>query len=581
MKSAEVEKILDSFKLINEENGYQSASIFIAPVEHSLNKKLLKRDLSKINKDGWKIVHRADDSDDFKAYFNNKRQILHLNELGNDAIKQSVTDKMFTHKEEDSINSILDSIENSGTMFELLPQPEKNFINKDLYFDADHYAGMRYHFTINWVHLWLFNTGIGMLSFKAKLIRVEDKSSGVSYQTDIGHIAKFNRCMRCKHEITDKKVSFYTYEDQKISESHFFKDIAIDNWLKNSPNSSSMILALDSESIDQKLLQNQYSHMRVLTWAYLNPYRKDGKINQDRKVLWNMPNVWPEHGYESIDSSLFEKDWGALASSLHFANMEGYPSIKDYLLYDLAETGEYLSSWRENNVWALNPEYLKSLLQNQHIEVFAEKDGLAVKEALAFISTRTPETMDPNLLLAEEWESLHYPLYIFMLHVDAAINKFEKLTTNAYKAPERYLQRTKDFQKFRNTFWFHQYGSRNTSRVIANKINLALDIDERFEHIEKEMQEVSNSIVQATQQIKSILITMILILVYPIWLWVDANQMLDNLKILFVEKPIESLGLISLTIVVVPIFYMIFDKQIKNTISFIWSKLLSVRYHDE
>ena len=125
------------------------------------------------------------------------------------------------------------------------------------------------------------------------------------------------------------------------------------------------------------------------------------------------------------------------------------------------------------------------------------------------------------------------------------------------------------------------YGSRNTSRIIANKINFALDIDERFEHIEKEMQEVSNSIVQATQQIKSILITMILILVYPIWLWVDANQMLDNLKILFVEKPVESLGLISLTIVVVPIFYMIFDKQIKNTISFIWSKLLSVRYHDE
>ena len=41
MKSAEVEKILDSFKLINEENDYQSASIFIAPVEHSLNKKLL------------------------------------------------------------------------------------------------------------------------------------------------------------------------------------------------------------------------------------------------------------------------------------------------------------------------------------------------------------------------------------------------------------------------------------------------------------------------------------------------------------------------------------------------------------
>ena len=176
--------------------------------------------------------------------------------------------------------------------------------------------------------------------------------------------------MRCKHEIIDKKVCFYTYEGQKISESYFFKDIAIDNWLKNSPDSPSMILALDSESIDQKLLQNQYSHMKVLTWAYLNPYKKDGKINEDHKILWNMPTVWPEHGYEGIDSSLFKKDWGALASSLHFASMEGYPSIKDYLLYDLAETGQYLSSWNENNVWALNPEYLKSLLQNQHIEIY-------------------------------------------------------------------------------------------------------------------------------------------------------------------------------------------------------------------
>ena len=62
MNPSEAEKIIDSFKFINEENDYQSASIFIAPVEHSLNKKLLKRDLPKINKDGWEIGHRADDS---------------------------------------------------------------------------------------------------------------------------------------------------------------------------------------------------------------------------------------------------------------------------------------------------------------------------------------------------------------------------------------------------------------------------------------------------------------------------------------------------------------------------------------
>jgi hypothetical protein len=485
---------------------------------------------------------------------------------------------MFPGDNDSYDKAVIESIENSGTMFELSSQPDQNFLNTDLYFETDYYQGERYYFTLDYVHLWLFNTGIGMLCFKAKLIRVENKESGVSDTSTLAHIARFNRCLRSFENI-EGNTRFFTYEHTQIAQGHFFKDIILDKWLSNGPDESSTVLGLTANA-KGKLLDKQYSHMKVFTWATLNPRSGNEQWDINKELIWEMPYMWPKPDTANIVNDLSDKNWTPLASSMHYAIMEGYPSVKDYFLYEFAETGDSLSAYNSNHIYAVNPEYLKYILQNQHIEMYAEKDGLATNESLAFISTRTPELIDVASV-PPNWQSNIYPLYILQLHVHEAINKFENVTTDAYKAPERYLQQIKDFQMFRNSFWFHQYGNKAQDKIVARKIDNALNIDARFNHLEKEMQEVANSIVQATQQIKTIVFTTTLILLYPIWLWIDANQILDELKIYYTEDPYESLGITFLALFLIQVFLVIFNKPIKTIISLIWSKMLSIRYYNE
>lgn len=583
MNPTDIEKIIDSFKYLNDDSSTNSGSIFVAPLNHLLTKKLFKKNLQQIHKDGWKTVKGTKNSEGFKAYFadhslKEKKQIFHLDHIGSEAIRKSVTNKMFPGDNDSYDKAVIESIENSGTMFELSSQPDQNFLNTDLYFETDYYQGERYYFTLDYVHLWLFNTGIGMLCFKAKLIRVENKESGVSDTSTLAHIARFNRCLRSFENI-EGNTRFFTYEHTQIAQGHFFKDIILDKWLSNGPDESSTVLGLTANA-KGKLLDKQYSHMKVFTWATLNPRSGNEQWDINKELIWEMPYMWPKPDTANIVNDLSDKNWTPLASSMHYAIMEGYPSVKDYFLYEFAETGDSLSAYNSNHIYAVNPEYLKYILQNQHIEMYAEKDGLATNESLAFISTRTPELIDVASV-PPNWQSNIYPLYILQLHVHEAINKFENVTTDAYKAPERYLQQIKDFQMFRNSFWFHQYGNKAQDKIVASKIDNALNIDARFNHLEKEMQEVANSIVQATQQIKTIVFTTTLILLYPIWLWIDANQILDELKIYYTEDPYESLGITFLALFLIQVFLVIFNKPIKTIISLIWSKMLSIRYYNE
>ena len=585
MDPTEITKIMESFKYVNEELEKKSASIFIAPLEHSLSRKVFKRNLHKLRKDGWGVIKGTNDPDGFKAYFADNsatgiKQIFHLDHIGNEAIRKSITSKMFTLDDLKDDKAIIDSIENAGTMLELLPSPNKNFIGQDLYFESDYFPTERYHFVINYVHLWLFNTGIGMLCFKAKLIRVEDTDFVKDKKINLSHIARFNRCMRCLHEIRGGNTIFYS-DKTKIAENHFFKEIVMHKWLSEGPNQPSRVLGLSADIFKAKLLDKQYSHMKVFTWAYLDLDHGNEQEIKNRKLIWDQPYLWPKPHNTTLANDLSNEDWTPLDSSMHYAVMEGYPSVKDYVLYDLAETGDYLSSMDSNNMWALNPEYLKSLLLNQHIEMYMDKDGLATFETLAFISTRTHKADIGSSGNEDNWESNIYPLYILLLHVSATINKFENITTDAYKAPERYLQHTKDFQMFRNSFWFHQYGNKVQDKIFASKIINALDISARFNHLEKEMQEVANSIVQVTQQYKAIALSTALFLLYPIWLWADANQMLNKLKQYYRGDPYESLSVTLLAALSIIVFFVIFSKPIKRFVSFIWAKVLSFRYHDE
>ena len=95
------------------------------------------------------------------------------------------------------------------------------------------------------------------------------------------------------------------------------------------------------------------------------------------------------------------------------------------------------------------------------------------------------------------------------------------------------------------------------------------------------MQEVANSIVQVTQQYKAIALSTALFLLYPIWLWADANQMLNKLKQYYRGDPYESLSVTLLAALSIIVFFVIFSKPIKGFVSFIWAKVLSFRYHDE
>ena len=123
MDAAKIKEIIESFKYVNEGLDKKSASIFIAPLEHSLSRKIFKRNLHELRKDGWGIIKGTNDPDGLKAYFTDKslrgtKQIFHLDHIGNEAIRKSITSKMFTLDDLKDDKAIIDSIENAGTMLE-------------------------------------------------------------------------------------------------------------------------------------------------------------------------------------------------------------------------------------------------------------------------------------------------------------------------------------------------------------------------------------------------------------------------------------------------------------------------------
>jgi len=581
----DIKSYIDEFSLLNNDSSDSfdptAGTIFFTKLEHRLKKSNFKKDKEFFSSSQWKKILLS--SNEFKARFydssaKNSVAKINLDQIGTDAIAQSITKKMFSDKSEIDYSSFA----GAGMVLELDSKFSAGLVGKELFFTSEFpdFKDRKFFFTVDWVHLWVFNSDIAILTFQATLTKITGLQDDVPLSISLGDLSAFNRCMRCSQEIRGGDTKFYiaSNPEKEVSSNYFYKDIIWEIWLKNQDDDNYSILGLDKTGF--RLHQDlQYHHMHHFSWAYLNPFiDNQGQIDTQKNILWDMPYLWPENmSINTVLNNLESQEWNDLKSSMHFAMMEGYPTTKDFILHNYAVTGSTSSNLDDWNPWKINPEHLKTVFNDQHIEMFAEKDGFVTKESMVFISTRTKyHHQSPDT--SPRWVEIYYPLYALLLHLNFAVSRFVTKTVDAYQFPEMYIQESKDFQKFRNSFWFSQYGNDPETKLIARKISDTLNLEDRFAHLEKEMQEVSDSILKATHQIRIVIASVFLITVYPFWLLLKSSDGFNLLQNIFLQNKEFSLLLITTGILILGFFAVKFKKLLARLIGKLWSKILSISF---
>lgn len=570
-----------------EEKSLAYGSIFLESFNHSITNSTLKKHF---DKDKWRKVCINLNDNKAGASFKSSElggNSLNLEEIGTDAIRTSITQKIFTT----DANVDYRQLEKAGMLLELT-QDDHSLIGKKLYFEDQEnkstgFIDRKFGFEVNWVHLWLFNSGIALLTYKATLLEVTNTKSSENEELTLDHLALFNRCLRCTHDLATNALNFHFYHENEsaqkvtVSKSYFFKDVIVDKWLSNNDKQKSGMQWLGIHDAATALYKRQYHHMQTLTWAHIDPRAKTQNSHETKKaeLLWNMPYMWPEpsNGYslDKIIDDLGAENWNTTMSSAHFAMMEGYPTTKDYVLHNFTATGIEASNLDVNNSWHINPEYLRNLFDSAHFEMYAEKDGLAMKDTLGIISNRTKEMQSD---LAPKWINVYYPLYTLVMHLHFAIGRFETMSVGAYEQPEKHLQESNDFQRFRNNFWFHQYGNESETKLLVSKIKTSQALDERFEHLDSEMQEVSDAIMRRTQQAKLILAAFFLGAIYPFWNLLKASPLGTLFTSIFETNETLYYGALIVALLTVFLVGILFFRPIIKIFGKIWAKILTISF---
>ena len=164
------------------------------------------------------------------------------------------------------------------------------------------------------------------------------------------------------------------------------------------------------------------------------------------------------------------------------------------------------------------------------------------------------------------------------MHLHFAIGRFETMSVGAYEQPEKHLQESNDFQRFRNNFWFHQYGNESETKLLVSKIKTSQALDERFEHLDSEMQEVSDAIMRRTQQAKLILAAFFLGAIYPFWNLLKASPLGTLFTSIFETNETLYYGALIVALLAVFLAGILFFRPIIKIFGKIWAKILTISF---
>jgi len=214
----------------------------------------------------------------------------------------------------------------------------------------------------------------------------------------------------------------------------------------------------------------------------------DSGGDEETRLKWAEPlNDLPHNIDEINKGSLPDK---ILSQS---AIIAGYATKKDMIPFELATVSNHASSagWKKDPGWEYNREYIRSLMENNLVEVWENWSALALRDTLAFVSYSTKA---PIMYQAE---SRYYSLYVFSYHLRYQLEKLSDEIVDYEMSNARRGRRIRDaFQRFRNHYWFQEVTRDFVGVEVFDRMKTGMKINELYTSVSNEVSEVTQHLQQ-------------------------------------------------------------------------------------
>ena len=409
-------------------------------------------------------------------------------------------------------------------------------------------------FTIEWADTWFFNDETGILSFKAKISSVTD--SGTSRSPLLGDINTLNRLLR---DTSNSGPNIYC-NDEQTSEISFWDNLVFQLWLGSNKTYKGNLFSPDKKSDDfrREHIDANTRYAKLLTMSRL-PNLAAGEA----EFLWNAPVTDPAVDFQPYYQHAEKKQWHETFSAYHFATMENYPTRGDYLLYDLATCGDTgdAGGFTGKRGWQVSPEYLRSLLQDNSIEIWEYWRGIALHDTLAFLA------YDESMPIDWQAEAYYYPLHTYLYHIQFRLNCFSEEIIDEELSDVLQAREIKNrFYIFRNQYWFRDITVDFQGVEITDKLKTGLEIDTLYEMVESEIADVSEFIDEKINKGKQSLLAFLLLAFYPITYIFEMSGIGETLTDLGSFDPILSISVMLVVILLLGLLVLRFMSLVSKNL---------------
>jgi hypothetical protein len=355
-------------------------------------------------------------------------------------------------------------------------------------------------FTIEWVDLWLFNDNTGILAFKTKLNQVQQV--GQSGSPCIDDLNIFNRLLRYAGGPLGSNEVMIHHANNSNQAIRFWEELVYEQWLGFAKQNVLMLDNHQAEIVDR---YTRYS--KLLTVAQI-PAIQAG----ENEFLWNCPVTVPDFTQPADYAQLAKGQWQPQFDAYQRSMLTGYANMRDMLLLELATTSDEGKSWTAEREWQYDSNYVKSLFTDRGIKIWTYWSGLALRDVCAFLSYDN----SMPLLRKQQVESLYYPLYVSIYHQRFCLDCFSQNVID-YELGDCVKARKilENFHTFHNQYWFNEVTVDFQGIKIAAKMKQGLEVDTKYQVIEKEIKDISDFIDRKMQAGRQVLIGFLILAFYP------------------------------------------------------------------
>jgi len=390
-----------------------------------------------------------------------------------------------------------------------------------------------YEFQINWVDLFLYNDGTGMLAMKIQSLASEN---------GIDQLSLMNRTLR------DFKNSSLTVLNNGGDAKSFWNDVVFHDWLAfdETIEDQSWFNTISSEecAVSKGLLltdaENPKSAFdRFERYCKTMVVAKTSDISEyDAGMLWGRPLSDPPVYYSDQQlEALNEGQWNATLAASQKAIGDGYATVRDLVVFELATVSSEQAStgWKGGRGWQYGLEYIHKVVDNNFIQIWEYWAGMALRDTCVFVS------YDKAMPIMWQAESYYYPLYVLAYHNRFRLDCLSQSIIDYDMADAlRGRKMRDDFQRFRNHYWFQDVTTDFQGVEVYQQMQHGMGLNEQYETVSSEIADVSDHLQEKWDRGTRGLLTGLAILFAPL-MEVWNTWVIPKVK----EAPVEVLAQIA------------------------------------